>query len=294
MKPAPFEYVRPTTRAGVLAALAAAGEDGKVLAGGQSLIPLLSMRLASPKVLVDINLVPEFSTLRISPTQVEIGPTVRHQELLTSESVLEAVPLLAQALSYVAHPVIRNRGTSLGSIAHADPSGELTAVLSLLDGVVTIEGKDGTREVTGSQFFLGPLESAVKPGEMATRVTFGRLPTTMGTACVEVSRRHGDYALVGVCAAVVLGEEHQIDRARVSLFSVGPTPIVIDVSEVLKGVRIDGKQWLEAARFIASGVDPDGDIHATGAYRKNLVEVLSKKGLQSAYENALVRVESKT
>ncbi len=294
MKPAPFEYVRPTTRAGVLAALAAAGEDGKVLAGGQSLIPLLSMRLASPKVLVDINLVPEFSTLRISPTQVEIGPTVRHQELLTSESVLEAVPLLAQALSYVAHPVIRNRGTSLGSIAHADPSGELTAVLSLLDGVVTIEGKDGTREVTGSEFFLGPLESAVNPGEIATRVTFGRLPVTMGTACVEVSRRHGDYALVGVCAAVVLGEEHQIDRARVSLFSVGPTPIVIDVSEVLKGVRIDGKQWLEAARFIASGVDPDGDIHATGAYRKNLVEVLSKKGLQSAYENALVRLESKT
>jgi carbon-monoxide dehydrogenase medium subunit len=290
MKPAPFKYVRPTTRAGVLTALAEAGEDGKVLAGGQSLIPLLSMRLASPKVLVDINLVPEFSTLRVSPTHVEIGPTVRHQELLTSEAVREAVPLLAQALSYVAHPVIRNRGTSVGSIAHADPSGELTAVLSLLDGVVTIESKDGTREISGSEFFLGPLESAVNPGEIATRVTFGRLPKTMGTACVEVSRRHGDYAIVGVCAAIVLGEEHQIDRARVSLFSVGPTPIVIDVSEVLKGVRIDGQQWLEAARFIASNVDPDGDIHATGAYRKNLVEVLSKRGLESAYKNALDRV----
>ena len=290
MKPAPFEYVRPTTRAGVLTALAEAGEDGKVLAGGQSLIPLLSMRLASPQILVDINLVPEFSTLQISPTHVEIGPTVRHQELLTSEAVREAVPLLAQALSYVAHPVIRNRGTSVGSIAHADPSGELTAVLALLDGVVTIESKDGTREITGSEFFLGPLESAVNPGEIATRVTFGRLPTTMGTACVEVSRRHGDYAIVGVCAAIVLGEEHQIDRARVSLFSVGPTPIVIDVSEVLKGVRIDGQQWLEAARFIASNVDPDGDIHATGAYRKNLVEVLSKRGLESAYKNALDRV----
>lgn len=290
MKPAPFEYVRPTTRAGVLAALAEAGEDGKVLAGGQSLIPLLSMRLASPKVLVDINLVPEFSTLRISPTHVEIGPTVRHQELLTSESVRKAVPLLAQALSYVAHPVIRNRGTSVGSIAHADPSGELTAVLSLLDGVVTVEGHEGTREVTGSDFFLGPLESAINSGEMATRVTFGRLPTTMGTACVEVSRRHGDYALVGVCAAVVLGEEHQIERARVSLFSVGPTPIVIDVSEVLKGARVDGTQWLEAARFIASSVNPDGDIHATAAYRKNLAKVLSSRGLQSAYKNALDRV----
>jgi len=293
MKPAPFEYVRPATRAGVLAALAEAGEDGKVLAGGQSLIPLLSMRLASPKILVDINLVPEFSTLLISPTHVEIGPTVRHQELLTSESVREAVPLLAQALSYVAHPVIRNRGTSVGSIAHADPSGELTAVLSLLDGVVTIEGRGGTREVTGSDFFLGPLESAINSGEMASRVTFGRLPTTMGTACVEVSRRHGDYALVGVCAAVVLDEEHQIDRARISLFSVGPTPIVIDVSEVLKGVRLDGKQWLEAARFIASSVDPDDDIHATAAYRKNLVQVLSKRGLQIAYKNALDRVAVK-
>ncbi len=293
MKPAPFEYVRPRTRAGVLAALAAAGEDGKVLAGGQSLIPLLSMRLASPKVLVDINLVPDFSALKISPTHVEIGPTVRHQELLTSEAVRKAVPLLAQALSYVAHPVIRNRGTSVGSIAHADPSGELTAVLSLLDGVVTIEGQDGTREVTGSDFFLGPLESAINSGEMATRVTFGRLPTTMGTACVEVSRRHGDYALVGVCAAIVLGEDHQIDRARISLFSVGPTPIVIDVSGILKGIRIDSKHWREAARFIASSVDPDGDIHATTAYRKNLVEVLSKRGLQCAYQNALDRVAVK-
>ena len=293
MKPAPFDYVRPTTRAGVLAALAEAGEDGKVLAGGQSLIPLLSMRLASPKVLVDINLVPDFSALDVSPTHVEIGPTVRHQELLTSESVRKAVPLLAQALSYVAHPVIRNRGTSVGSIAHADPSGELTAVLSLLDGVVTIEGHDGTREVTGSDFFLGPLESAINAGEMATRVTFGRLPVSMGTACVEVSRRHGDYALVGVCAAVVLGEENEIDRARISLFSVGPTPMVIDVSEVLNGARVDGPHWREAARFIASCVDPEGDIHATAAYRKNLVEVLSKRGLQSAYKNALDRVAVK-
>ena len=290
MKPAPFDYVRPTTRAGVLAALAEAGDDGKVLAGGQSLIPLLSMRLASPKVLVDINLVPDFSAIHISPTHVEIGPTVRHQELLTSESVRKAVPLLAQALSYVAHPVIRNRGTSVGSIAHADPSGELTAVLSLLDGVVTIESHHGTREVTGSDFFLGPLESAINSGEMATRVTFGRLPASMGTACVEVSRRHGDYALVGVCAAVVLGEENEIDRARISLFSVGPTPIVIDVSEVFNGARVDGPHWLEAARFIASSVDPDGDIHATAAYRKNLVDVLSKRGLQSAYKNALDRV----
>jgi len=276
----------------VLAALSEAGDEAKVLAGGQSLIPLLSMRLASPKVLVDINRVPEFSTLHITDNQVVIGPTVRHQELFDSVAARQAVPLLAQALSFVAHPVIRNRGTSVGSIAHADPSGELTAVLALLEGVVTIESLRGSREVTGSDFYVGPLESVIMPGEVATKVTFARLPVNMGTSCVEVARRHGDYALAGVCAAVVLDEERAVDRARISLFSIGPTPIVVDISQLLTGSRSSTATFIEAARFIASTVEPEGDIHATAAYRKNLVEVLAAKALKSAYENALSRVES--
>lgn len=291
MKPAPFEYVRPTSRSGVIAALAEAGADGKVLAGGQSLIPLLSMRLASPKVLVDINQVAEFADLKITPTHVEIGATVRHEELFRSSEVRRAVPLLAQALAYVAHPVIRNRGTSVGSIAHADPSGELTSVLALLDGVVTLEGRHGTRQVVGSDFFVGPLESAITPGEVATQVSFPVLPQKMGTACVEVARRHGDYALVGVSAAVLLGDGPEISRARLSLFSVGPTPIVIDVTEILQGGRATEIQWRTAARQVASSVDPESDIHATGEYRRELVEVLTAKCLKMAYENAISRVE---
>jgi carbon-monoxide dehydrogenase medium subunit len=292
VKPAPFEYVRPSSQSGVLAALSDAGEDGKVLAGGQSLIPLLSMRLASPKVLVDINHVPEFSELRITATHVEIGATVRHEELFNSASAKEAVPLLAQALSYVAHPVIRNRGTTVGSIAHADPSGELTAVLALLEGVVTIEGRRGVRQVSGVDFFIGPLESVINPGEIATRVSFARLPSNMGTSCVEVARRHGDYALVGVCSAIVLAEENQVDKARISLFSVGPTPIVLDVSEILAGPHSLDHKWREAARFISSSVEPESDIHASGSYRKNLVEVLTFMGLKNAYENALSRMKA--
>jgi carbon-monoxide dehydrogenase medium subunit len=291
VKPAPFDYVRPTARGGVLAAMSEAGEDAKVLAGGQSLIPLLSMRLASPKVLVDINHVPEFSELRITPTHVEIGATVRHEELLNSTGAREAVPLLAQALSYVAHPVIRNRGTSVGSIAHADPSGELTAVLALLEGVVTIEGRRGVRQVVGADFFVGPLESVINPGEVATQVSFARLPSSMGTSCVEIARRHGDYALVGVCAAVVLTEEQQVNKARISLFSVGPTPILVDVSDLLAGSHDIG-DWREAARFIASTVEPESDIHATGSYRKNLVEVLAARALKDAYENAIGRMKA--
>jgi len=290
VKPAPFEYVRPTSREGVLAALAESGEDGKVLAGGQSLIPLLSMRLASPKILVDINQVPEFSSLKVTPSHVEIGATVRHEELLNSVEARKAVPLLAQALSYVAHPVIRNRGTCVGSIAHADPSGELTAVLSLLDGVVTVESRRGSREVSGGDFFVGPLESAIKPGEVATRVSFARLPPSMGTSCTEVARRHGDYALVGVCVAILLTDDELVDRARIALFSVGPTPIVMDVSEMLRGSRSDCQRWQDAARFIASSVEPETDIHASAAYRRNLVEVLSNKGLKDAYESALKRM----
>jgi carbon-monoxide dehydrogenase medium subunit len=292
VKPAPFEYVRPTSRGGVLAAMAEAGEDAKVLAGGQSLIPLLSMRLASPKVLVDINHVPEFSALRVTPTHVEIGATVRHEELFNSIAARDAVPLLAQALSHVAHPVIRNRGTSVGSIAHADPSGELTAVLALLEGVVTIEGRRGVRQVSGVEFFVGPLESVINPGEVATKVSFARLPSNVGTSCVEVSRRHGDYALVGVCAAVVLTEELQVEKARVSLFSVGPTPILIDVSDLLAGTETNDNLWREAARFIGSTVEPESDIHATADYRKNLVEVLAAKGLRKSYENALTRMKA--
>jgi len=291
VKPAPFEYVRPTSRAGVIAALAEAGDDGKVLAGGQSLIPLLSMRLASPKVLVDINHVAEFASLRITPAQVEIGAIVRHEELFRSIQVRQAVPLLAQALAHVAHPVIRNRGTSVGSIAHADPSGELTSVLALLDGVVTLESRHGSRQVVGSDFFAGPLESAITPGEVATQISFPILPRKMGTSCVEVARRHGDYALVGVSSAVLLGDDLQISRARLSLFSVGPTPIVIDVTEILQGASASNIQWLEAARHAASLVDPDSDIHASSEYRKELVEVLAAKGLKQAYENAISRVE---
>jgi carbon-monoxide dehydrogenase medium subunit len=279
VKPAPFEYVRPTSRGGVLAAMAEAGEDAKVLAGGQSLIPLLSMRLASPKVLVDINHVPEFSALRVTPTHVEIGATVRHEELFNSIAARDAVPLLAQALSHVAHPVIRNRGTSVGSIAHADPSGELTAVLALLEGVVTIEGRRGVRQVSGVEFFVGPLESVINPGEVATKVSFARLPSNVGTSCVEVSRRHGDYALVGVCAAVVLTEELQVE-------------ILIDVSDLLAGTETNDNLWREAARFIGSTVEPESDIHATADYRKNLVEVLAAKGLRKSYENALTRMKA--
>lgn len=290
MKPAPFEYVRPTSRAGAIGALAEAGEDGKVLAGGQSLIPLLSMRLASPKVLVDINRVPEFSKLNISSTAVEIGATVRHEELLQSRGAQQAVPLLAQALNYVAHPVIRNRGTSVGSIAHADPSGELTAVLALLDGVVTIESRHGSRQVTGADFFVGPLESAVNPGEVVTKVTFARLPNAMGTSCVEVARRHGDYALVGVCSAILLTEGKDVEKARISLFSVGPTPIVIDLTELLQSTTPDEALWEEAAQFVADRVEPESDIHATASYRTNLVKVLTGKGLRNAYENALSRM----
>lgn len=290
MKPAPFDYLRPTSREGVIRALAEAGEDGKVLAGGQSLIPLLSMRLASPKVLVDINAVAEFAKLDVSAAHVEIGATVRHQELFNSKEARTAVPLLAQALKYVAHPVIRNRGTSVGSIAHADPSGELTAVLALLEGVVTAESRQGIREITGSDFFVGPLESAIRSGEVATKISFARLPASMGTSCVEVARRHGDYALVGVCSAVLLTKEQEIDKARVALFSVGPTPIVFDVTEVLKQSASIAAGWKEAARFVASQVEPETDIHATANYRTNLVEVLSAKGLGKAHENALRRM----
>ncbi len=286
MKPAPFGYSAPASLAEALAVLAEVGEHAKVLAGGQSLLPLLSMRLAAPRHLVDINRVPGLDRVEIVDGSVRVGALVRHTDLERHEGAAAAQPLLRQALRLVGHPTIRNRGTCVGSIAHADPAAELPGVLVVLGGRVEASTAWGSRQVPAAEFFLSPLETALRPGELATSVSFPVAGPRTGTAFVELSRRRGDYALVGVAAVVELAPDTSISSARVGLVSVGPTPLLVDLSEVLVGRPGGARELAAAAALALEHAEPEADIHASAQYRARLVEVLTTRALAQALANA--------
>lgn len=270
MKPAPFDYRRPGSLAEAVAALA--GEpNAKVLAGGQSLIPLLSMRLASPSVLVDINGIPGLDTIEIEDGGVRVGALARHAAVLASPDVRRVQPLVSLALEHVAHATIRNRGTTVGSIVHADAAAEMPVVLTLLGGSVEVEGPAGRRTIPADELYLGPLESSIAHDEVATSAYFPALAPGAGVGFQEVSRRHGDYALVGA-AALVDG-----DSVRVGYLSVSDVPTVVDLS----GVADD-----DLAEAALAQLEPMDDIHATAAYRAQLVRVLTTRVVRSAHRNA--------
>ena len=277
MKPAPFAYQRPTTLEEALEALA--GEPGaKVLAGGQSLVPLLSMRLAAPSMLVDINALPDLGGIHVDASGVRIGALARHAAVLASTEAAASQPLLAMALSHVAHPTIRNRGTTVGSIVHADAAAEMPMVLRLLEGSVDVASVRGRRTVPAGELFAGPLESTLAHDEIAVEAFFPALPAGAGVGFQEIARRHGDYALVGV-AALVETDGDRVARARLGFVSVSDVPTVVDVTDALDD---------PAAKALAE-LDPGDDIHATAAYRAHLVTVLARRVLAAATDHARER-----
>jgi 2-furoyl-CoA dehydrogenase FAD binding subunit len=281
MKPAPFAYLRPSTLEEALAALA--GEQGaKVLAGGQSLVPLLSMRLAAPSMLVDINALPGLGHVRVAEDGVRVGALARHAEVLASAEAAQSQPLLGMALSHVAHPTIRNRGTTVGSIVHADAAAEMPMVLRLLEGSVDVASVRGRRTVPAAELFAGPLESTLAHDEIAVEAFFPGLAPGAGVAFQEIARRHGDYALVGVAAHVETDGE-AITRARVGFVSVSDVPVVVDVTDAVQDPAGD-----PAATALAE-LDPAEDIHATAAYRTHLVKVLAPRVLAAATDHARSR-----
>lgn len=281
MKPSPFAWTAPESIEEAVALLGRLGDQAKVLAGGQSLVPILNMRLAAPAHLVDINRLAELSYVRADDDRVTIGALARHAQVERDEATAEALPLLRQALRQVAHPVIRNRGTTVGSLAHADPSGEMTAVLALTGGTVTAASRDGRREIAAAEFFLGPLESALQPGELAVSATFPTFPDGTGTAFVEVARRHGDYAICGLAAAVTV-TDGMVTSARAGYISLAPTPLVLDLSAAVAGAEPDRADWGAAGELAAGQVDPEPDIHASADYRRHLARVLTVRALREA------------
>ncbi len=304
MKPAPFDYARPGSVADALEQLARPG--AKVLAGGQSLVPLLSMRLAAPELLVDVNGLEELAYVEADPAfpeqGVRVGALARHSDVLAHPGARTVQPLLARALRLVAHPTIRNRGTTVGSIVHADAAAEMPAVLALLGGGVTAASRAGRRYVDAADLFAGPLESSLGGDELAVEAVFPALAPTAGAAIDEVSRRHGDYALCGVAALVeagpgtgagggsVTGDERPAS-VRAGYFSVCDVPTVVDLTPALEGGLTDAALE-DAADLALASLDPQEDIHATAAYRTQLVRVLTRRVVLAAHTESSERART--
>jgi carbon-monoxide dehydrogenase medium subunit len=286
VKPAPFAYVRPGTLEEALEALAA-DPGAKVLAGGQSLVPLLSMRLAAPSRLVDINGLPGLDRVRTDADGVRVGALARHADVLADAEVQRVQPLVAMALANVAHPTIRNRGTTVGSLVHADAAAEMPVVLRLLGGTVEVASVRGRRTIPADELFVGPLESTVAHDEVAVEAFFPALAPDAGVAFEEVARRHGDYAMCGV-AALVRRDGDRVVSAHAGYLSVSDVPTVVDVTEALSG-GVSEETLGHAASRALELLDPADDIHATAAYRAQLVRVLSSRVLRAAYEHAAAR-----
>jgi len=284
MKLPAFTYHRPETVDETLALLSEYGDEAKILAGGQSLIPLMALRLSQPAHLVDIGRLTELATIE-AVDGVVIGALTRHAEVEHSKVVAAAAPLVAGAMPFVGHRAIRNRGTACGSLAHADPAGELPAVALALDAEFVLRRADGERTVAAADFFLGYLSSDVGDAELLTQVRVPRWSTSAGWSVQEVSRRHGDYALVGMAAVLDANSAGRISHAAISLFGAASTPVRVNDAERLLVGEVPSPELFEsAAEAVRANVDPPGDNHGTSAYRRHLAGVLTRRCLWEAVE----------
>lgn len=291
MKPPAFEYHRPATLDEALALLAAHEGDAKPLAGGQSLVPAMNFRLAQPAVLVDLGALNELSYVRETPDGgLAIGAMTTHAALERDAGVAARAPLLAETMPWIAHPQIRNRGTVGGSLAHADPAAELPAVMVVLGARFRVRGAAGERTVDAVDFFTGLFMTALEPAELLVGIDIPAPPARSGHAFLEFARRHGDFALVGAAAQVILDDTGTCTQARLGLVSVGDGPVLsASVAAALAGVAPTGQAIRAAATAVQQDIDPPADIHASADYRRRLAGVLTERALTRAAARAAGR-----
>ena len=286
MKPAPFVFHRARSLEDALALLAQ-HPDAKPLAGGQSLIPAMNFRIAQPSALVDLNSVTEIAGITATPTGgLRIGAMTRHLAVQRSELVRAHAPLLFETMPHVAHQAIRSRGTLGGSLAHADPSAELPAVMTALGARLLLRSQAGERWVDATEFFTGLFATALVAGELLVAAELPPRPARSGHAFLEVARRHGDFALAGVAVQVVLASDGLIASARIALLSVGDGPVLVAGGTALAGTAGDSAAILAASESVRAEVDPPTDIHADAAYRRQLAAVLTRRALTTAIARA--------
>jgi CO/xanthine dehydrogenase FAD-binding subunit len=289
MKPAPFSYAAPSSLEEAIALLDAHGDKAKLLAGGQSLVPMMNFRLARPEHVIDLNRISGLDFIEEREGSLVIGAMTRQRSLENSELIRQHYPLLLEATELIGHTAIRNRGTVGGSIAHADPAAELPAVLLAFGGHVRVHGPQGTRQISAEAFFLTYFTTTLEANEILTEVHFPRWPRGTGWCFMEESRRHGDFAMVGVAVLLALDAERRCSRVGVVLTGVGGAPYqVTEASTILLGQVVDAARIAEVARAAAAGVDPEGDIHASADFRRHLSGVLTRRALTKASERATV------
>jgi carbon-monoxide dehydrogenase medium subunit len=280
------EYEVPATVAEAVDLLAEHQDEASVLAGGQSLIPLMALRLARPAVLIDINGLSEMSGVSVSGGQVSIGAMTREYVAEESETVAGAVPLLAAALPLIGHEAIRSRGTIGGSLAHADPAAELPAVALALDAEFVVRSRSGDRVVPAAQWFAGYLATSRRPDEILVEVRFPAAGPGTGAAFQEVARRHGDFAIVGLAASLTLADG-AISDARLAFAGLADVPVrAADAEDLLVGQEPSAELFEEAARRATDGIDPPSDLNGSPEYRKKVAATLVRRGLRAAADSA--------
>jgi len=284
MKPAPFNLLRPRSIDEALALLQSHGDQAKVLAGGQSLVPLMNFRLAQPRNLIDLNKVEGLDQIGFDDQTLSLGAMVRQRDAERSPAIGARLPILREAIEQVGHPAIRNRGTVGGSLVHADPSAELPLLAVALDATFHLRSAQSGRTVAAKDFYRGYLLTDIAPDELLVAIDFHLPPADCGWSCTEIARRHGDFAIVAV--AVLLGcegPERRIDFARVALGGAGPAPLrMIAAEQALLGERLEAELFRAAADVAAQAVDPPADIHASSRYRRQLTGVLVRRALATA------------
>ena len=285
MKPAPFEYFAPANTAEAIDLLHQWGSEAKVLSGGQSLMPMLNFRLLKPAALIDINAIGDLSSIQLDNSALTIGAGTRQSSVLASSAVVEECGLITEALAFVSHPAIRNRGTIGGSVAHADPSAELAVVAAAAEAQIKVQSARGERVLAAEDFFVDALATALEPDELLTEIRFPNFSGRTGWGFQEVSRRRGDFAVVNAAALVSLDNDGRCQQARIVVGGVSGTPLRLKSLEAdLVGSTLDPRTLADVAEQAKDGLSPQSDVHASAEYRRDVAAVLIRRSLETAAE----------
>jgi CO/xanthine dehydrogenase FAD-binding subunit len=287
MKAANFDYVRAGSLDQICELLEENGPQAKLIAGGQSLVPMLAMRLTKPALLIDVNDVDELKGIATQEDRLVIGGGTRQYVIEASEEIARACPVIQKALYWVGHPQTRNRGTIGGSLVHADPSAELPLTSLLLDADIIVRGPDGEEALPASEFFLAPLVTALQPDQCVVRVEFPLWKGAVGSSFHEVSPRRGDFAMVSAAAQIQIDASGRCTRAAIGLGGVDATPIRVEaVEEALVGRMLKAEELRDIARITADEIDPEGDLHASAEYRRDVACTLIERAIADALRGA--------
>jgi CO/xanthine dehydrogenase FAD-binding subunit len=288
MKPAPFRYLAARTVEQALQWKAEYGEEARFLAGGQSLVPTMNFRLTQPAVLIDINPLADCAGVKNDAGErLRVGALTRYRALEHDAAIARQVPLVAEALPHIAHPQIRNRGTIGGNLAHADPASEMPAIVVALAGRLRAQSMRGERWIDAADFFIGALSTALAPDEMLMEVELPAAPPRSGSCFMELSRRRGDFAIIGVACTLRIDDEGRCAEARIGLCNAGDGPVfATEASESLVGRQVDQADVKEAANLVQRAIDPGGSIHASKEFQRHIAGVLTARALTAANQRA--------